>query len=132
MEKNAHIHSILSKIEDVWNRVPDWRFMQLFDNFLEEKAADCFYMEDDRFVDELEGYINRALAPTEEPMKEVSVKRSDVSGSYITIKVPESYTNDQIRDLINTNLCSFDFSSSSDSYRDTWYTFEVDGEVEEI
>jgi hypothetical protein len=109
MEKNTHIHSVLSKIEDVWNRVPGWRFMQLLDNFLEENAADCFYMEDDKFIDELEKYINRILPPVDELMKEVLIERHSVTHDYGIIKVPESYTNSQIRHLINTNLYSLDF-----------------------
>ena len=137
MEKNAHIHSILTKIEDVWNRVPDWRFMQLLDNFLEENAADCFYIEDDKFIDELEKYINRVLPPVEEPMKEVFIERHSVTHDYSIIKVPESYTSSQIRHLINTNIDSLEFKpvpqgASSEFVNDTWYTFEVDDIVEEV
>ena len=137
MEKNTHIHSVLSKIEDVWNRVPGWRFMQLLDNFLEENAADCFYIEDDKFIDELEKYINRVLPPVEEPMKEVLIERHSVTHDYSIIKVPESYTSSQIRHLINTNIDSLEFKpvpqgASSEFVNDTWYTFEVDDIVEEV
>lgn len=131
MEKNTHIHSILSKIEDVWNRVPGWRFMQLLDNFLEENAADCFYMEDDKFIDELEKYINRVLPPAEEPMKEVCIRRNALTRDSFIIKVPESFTTSQIRQLINITLYSLNSCFTND-INDTWYTFEVDDIVEEV
>lgn len=36
---------------------PDWRFGQLISNFLSYISKDCFYWEEDRFIEELNKYV---------------------------------------------------------------------------
>lgn len=47
----------LKKVEELWGKLPDWRFGQLMTNFISEKG-DIFYWEEDKFLEELEDYIN--------------------------------------------------------------------------
>ena len=47
----------LKKVEELWGKLPDWRFGQLLTNFIAAKG-DIFYWEEDKFLEELEDYIN--------------------------------------------------------------------------
>ena len=41
---------------------PDWRFGQLISNFLSYISKDCFYWEEDRFIEELNKYVETVNA----------------------------------------------------------------------
>ena len=48
MRDPNRIYNICFQIAKVWHdNVPDWRFTQLFVNFMSHMQSDCFYMEDE-------------------------------------------------------------------------------------
>ena len=52
------IYNICFQIANVWHdNVPDWRFAQLFVNFISYMQSDCFYMEDEDFIMKLEEFL---------------------------------------------------------------------------
>lgn len=58
MRNPNRIPVLLAEITILWiNNCPDWRFMQLINNFMEWKKSDCFYMEDENFLEELKTYL---------------------------------------------------------------------------
>ena len=40
------------------NNFPDWRFMQLINNFQAWIGSDGFYLEDDEFIEKFKQFIN--------------------------------------------------------------------------
>lgn len=42
------IHEILSDLETIWEKVPDYRFFQLLNAIGFDSHADWFYLEDDK------------------------------------------------------------------------------------
>lgn len=42
------IHEILSDLETIWEKVPDYRFFQLLNAIGFDSRADWFYLEDDK------------------------------------------------------------------------------------
>lgn len=55
MRNAGRIKIICEKLERVWQQLPDWRLSQLMSNVLATK--DCFYMEDDEFIEYIKNYI---------------------------------------------------------------------------
>ena len=55
MRYAGRIKIICEKLENIWQELPDWRLSQLMNNVLASK--DCFYMEDDEFIDYIKNYI---------------------------------------------------------------------------
>ena len=58
MRDPNRIYAIWFQIAKVWHdNVPDWRFTQLFANFMSHMQSDCFYMEDEDFIMKLEEFL---------------------------------------------------------------------------
>lgn len=58
MRDPNRIYVICSRIAKTWyDNVPDWRFTQMLCNFLSYMGSDCFYMEDDMFIEKFEEYM---------------------------------------------------------------------------
>ena len=55
MRYAGRIKIICEKLENIWQEFPDWRLSQLMSNVLASK--DCFYMEDDEFIEYIKNYI---------------------------------------------------------------------------
>lgn len=54
MRDPNRIHEVMTAVEALWNKYPDWRFMQLMNNLQCAHGTDMFYVEDDRFKDFIE------------------------------------------------------------------------------
>ena len=58
MRDPNRIYTICFQIAKVWHdNVSDWRFTQLFVNFMGHMQSDCFYMEDEDFIMKLEEFL---------------------------------------------------------------------------
>ena len=53
------IDTFCDELKSIWKEVPDWRFMQLINNFQRSINSDGFYIEDDKLIDELKNFLNR-------------------------------------------------------------------------
>jgi len=51
MRDPNRIHEVMIRLEELWRRYPDWRFMQLVCNMQSVTHNDMYYMEDDRLVE---------------------------------------------------------------------------------
>ena len=49
MRDPNRIHEVIMAVEALWNKYPDWRFMQLMNNLQRTYGNDMFYVEDDKF-----------------------------------------------------------------------------------
>ena len=59
MRNENRIYPICIEIAIEWqNTCPDWRFMQLFDNFQKWLGNDGFYLEDDKFMEKFKEYMS--------------------------------------------------------------------------
>ena len=54
MRDPNRIHEVITAVEALWNKYPDWRFMQLMNNLQRVYGNDMFYVEDDKFKDLIE------------------------------------------------------------------------------
>ena len=52
------IYDTLNRLKEQWERVPELRLMQLISNFQSYRNSDCFYMDNEDFLMNLEQYIN--------------------------------------------------------------------------
>lgn len=52
------IYDTLNRLKEQWERVPEMRLMQLISNFQSYRNNDCFYMDNEDFLMNLEQYIN--------------------------------------------------------------------------
>lgn len=52
------IYDTLNRLKEQWERVPEMRLMQLISNFQSYRNSDCFYMDNEDFLMNLEQYIN--------------------------------------------------------------------------
>lgn len=58
MRDPDRIDTLLKELGTLWKQYcPDLRFMQLIDNFQRFSIRDCFYMEDDEFLENISTYI---------------------------------------------------------------------------
>ena len=57
MRDPNRMYGVLATIKEVWEQVPDWRFMQLICNFQRIIGSDGFYLEDDRLIEKLDELI---------------------------------------------------------------------------
>lgn len=57
MRDPNRIHETMELLEEMWNRFPDWRFMQLINNIQKAYGSDMFYVEDDEFSKLIKEYI---------------------------------------------------------------------------
>jgi len=59
MRDPNRIYEFCDKLAEIWaEKCPDWRFTQLMSNVFD--GRDLFYMEEDRFIKEVEGYFGIA------------------------------------------------------------------------
>lgn len=70
MRNPNRIYKYCNELAECWSKVPDWRFGQLFMNFLsyyvnQTKAVDPFYVEDEVLFQHMKNYFN-SLSPVEE------------------------------------------------------------------
>lgn len=62
MRDPNRIYTICNRLAAVWQKeVPDWRLTQLFVNFMSSMRSDCFYMEDDEFIERLEEFLAKTV-----------------------------------------------------------------------
>lgn len=47
MRDPARMDKVLAAFKQLWEEVPDWRFMQLICNLQRDYNSDMFYVEDD-------------------------------------------------------------------------------------
>ena len=59
MRDPARIYPFLAKFAELWLTQPDLRFGQIVNNLQCETGNDLFYIEDDRYLEELEGMFKR-------------------------------------------------------------------------
>lgn len=57
MRDPKRIHDVIMAVEALWNKYPDWRFMQLINNLQRTYGNDMFYVEDDKFKELIEVLI---------------------------------------------------------------------------
>lgn len=56
------IDNFLEQLGKVWKEnFPDWRFMQLICNLQSFCGSDMFYMEEDRFLEHLNNFIENGV-----------------------------------------------------------------------
>ena len=59
MRDPKRIPEFLAIVQECWEKVPDWRFGQLIENFKRFSGkSDLFYLEDDEFEKLLKNYFN--------------------------------------------------------------------------
>lgn len=79
MRDPKRIHDVIMTVEALWNKYPDWRFMQLINNLQRTYGNDMFYVEDDKFKKVIEVLTE---------MKFTGLKHVlTVSGKYDTISI---------------------------------------------
>lgn len=61
MRKPDRIPIVLDKLKEVWELVPDWRFMQLMCNLQRLYGSDMFYVEDDKLIEVLNNMLLEEL-----------------------------------------------------------------------
>ena len=49
MRDPNRIHVVMLRMEELWKKYPDWRFMQLINNIQRNYGNDLFYVEDHEF-----------------------------------------------------------------------------------
>ena len=54
MRDPNRIHEVMEAVEALWNKYPNWRFMQLINNIQSAYGSDMFYVEDNKFKDLIE------------------------------------------------------------------------------
>ena len=54
MRNPDRIYDIMVALTKLWNKYPDWRFMQLINNLQRAYGNDMFYVEDDKFKELIE------------------------------------------------------------------------------
>ena len=61
MRDPKRIHEVLMCLEELWNRYPDWRLMQLICNMQSISKWDMFYVEDDVLVEVFKDLIENGF-----------------------------------------------------------------------
>lgn len=54
MRDPNRIHEVMEAVETLWNKYPDWRFMQLMNNLQRTYGNDMFYVEDQKLKELVE------------------------------------------------------------------------------
>jgi hypothetical protein len=60
------IYDTLNRLKEQWERVPDWRLMQLISNFQSYIGSDGFYIPNEDLVERIEIFLNDVLNKEEE------------------------------------------------------------------
>jgi hypothetical protein len=60
------IYDTLNRLKEQWERVPEWRLMQLIVNFQSYIGSDGFYIPNEDLVERLEDYLNVILNERDE------------------------------------------------------------------
>ncbi len=59
MRNPDRIKVVLSLLQQGWEKVPDWRFGQLIENFKRYiNVADLFYVEDDKLAEQIAEFFD--------------------------------------------------------------------------
>ena len=59
MRDPARLDNFYDKLKEIHKEnFPDWRFSQFMINFLSWYGSDPFYLEENRFLERLEEYVN--------------------------------------------------------------------------
>lgn len=59
MRDKSRISPLCIEFAVKWmNTFPDWRFMQVINNFMRWAGSDCFYLEDDKFIDKFKEFCD--------------------------------------------------------------------------
>jgi len=56
MRDPNRMDAFLEELKKEWQKVPDWRFIQLMYNFIDATSA-SFYLEEDEFIEKLRKYM---------------------------------------------------------------------------
>jgi len=65
-------------LADLWVKYcPDWRFAQLMSNFYSYYKSDCFYNEEDQFMEKFECYIYNEVAKNPDPNDFIYYQKED-------------------------------------------------------
>jgi uncharacterized protein YihD (DUF1040 family) len=60
MRDPKRIPEILNTLQEIWEKVPDWRFFQLISNIpWKDMQQDSFYYEDDKTLASLKAYLDK-------------------------------------------------------------------------
>lgn len=60
MRDPKRIPEILNTLQEIWEKVPDWRFFQLISNIpWKDMQRDSFYYEDDKTLASLKAYLDK-------------------------------------------------------------------------
>jgi hypothetical protein len=63
MRDPKRIDDFMYHLAYLWEKYcPDWRFAQLMSNFYSYYKSDCFYNEEDQFMEKFECYIYNEVA----------------------------------------------------------------------
>lgn len=65
MRDPQRIDKVCAEIARIWKRYPDFRFTQMISNFYGYKRSDCYYMEDEKFVKELNEFFDEMFGKEE-------------------------------------------------------------------
>lgn len=66
MRNPDRIDIICNELARQWKRYPDWRFMQMINGFTVAMRSDCFYMEDEPFIDNLKEWLDGIFGKEDE------------------------------------------------------------------
>lgn len=60
MRDPKRIPEILNTLQEIWEKVPDWRFFQLISNIpWKDMQKDSFFYEDDKTLASLKAYLEK-------------------------------------------------------------------------
>ena len=65
MRDPKRLDTLYNEIKECHSKIPDWRFMQLMNNFIAYHRLhfkhDGFYIEDDEFIRKFTEYVNKIV-----------------------------------------------------------------------
>ena len=59
MRDPERVPIIIAKLEEAWKLVPDWRLGQLISNLQGAGSHDVFYLEDDKWEEYLDNFLEK-------------------------------------------------------------------------
>lgn len=66
MRNPDRIDIICNELARQWKRYPDWRFMQMIIGFTVAMQSDCFYMEDEPFIENFKEWLDGLFGKEDE------------------------------------------------------------------